>query len=489
MDEVRPFVSYLLTALLGTSMVVCLSCKDATTVNDVTGLNSVKVSDIVRPTSEREIIEAVHDAKKRQLTISIGGARHSQGQQTARTNTLFLDMTGYKRIVHINAQEQTIRVQAGATWKDVQDSTAPLGLSPRVQQASNIFTIGGSLSVNIHGWDPRFRPFIDTVESFSLIDSSGQVQEVSRHNNRELFQATIGGYGLFGVVSEVTIKLCPNHVLEKNVVEIPLKDYPSYYRNNVLEHSNVELHYARPDISANTLFTTALVSTFSANSDDALKELNLPDEKNTFRNFWIFQLSRYLRIPGLFDIGKPLRWRLQKKFADVPGKTTVISRSRAMRPEIQFALLPSGFFHTDILQEYFVPFDSLLPFMDRLKKIVRTNNINLLSVTIRPIHQDKESLLPYAQFDGFAIVLYVNLLTTPGGFFSNRWGEGRARQWTKELVDAVMQLKGTFYLPYQRYATREQVHAVYPQFSKLNKLKSKYDPGDLFMNQFYSTYR
>jgi FAD/FMN-containing dehydrogenase len=54
-------------------------------------------------------------------------------------------------------------------------------------QSSNIFSVGGSLSSNIHGRDPRFGTIVDTIESFRLITFEGKILEISRQENSELF--------------------------------------------------------------------------------------------------------------------------------------------------------------------------------------------------------------------------------------------------------------------------------------------------------------
>ena len=47
-------------------------------------------------------------------------------------------------------------------------------------QSQNIFTVGGSLSVNVHGRDIRHEALIDTVDSFRLLMADGTVRNVSR---------------------------------------------------------------------------------------------------------------------------------------------------------------------------------------------------------------------------------------------------------------------------------------------------------------------
>ena len=88
------------------------------TVNDVTQLNPIAVERIVEPKSVEEIgrLVAGHGGP-----ISIGGGRFSQGGQTACTGCLFLDMKGMNRVLNLDQQAKTITVEAGATWRQLQE--------------------------------------------------------------------------------------------------------------------------------------------------------------------------------------------------------------------------------------------------------------------------------------------------------------------------------------------------------------------------------
>lgn len=48
--------------------------------------------------------------------------------------------------------------------------------------------------------------------------------------------------------------------------------------------------------------------------------------------------------------------------------------------------------------------------------------------------------------------------------------------------------KGCYDLPYRLHATREQFHRACPQAEEFFGLKRRYDPEELFQNQFYLKY-
>ena len=137
---------------------------------------------------------------------------------------------------------------------------------------------------------------------------------------------------------------------------------------------------------------------------------------------------------------------------------------------------------TDILQEYFVPFDRMPEFVDSLRAIVLRNRANLLNVTIRTVHRDSITALPYAKQDMFGLVLYFNVR------FNNRDNEVLQKT-TSDLIDAAAASGGTFYLPYQLFYSKEQLRRAYPEIDEFFAAKRRYDSAGLFTNKFYERYK
>ena len=136
---------------------------------------------------------------------------------------------------------------------------------------------------------------------------------------------------------------------------------------------------------------------------------------------------------------------------------------------------------TDILQEYFVAYDRMPEFVDRLRSVVQRNKTNLLNVTIRIVHKDDVSALPYAKEDMFAFVLYFNV------GFDTRDNE-ILKKTTSDLIDATQLLGGTYYLPYQLFYSKEQLRKSYPEIDNFFAEKRRYDQDELFSNKFYEKY-
>src|SRR6185295_5891028 len=176
------------------------------------------------------------------------GSHHSQGGQTYTTGGVQFDMRGFRKVLAIDTVAQTITVESGATWDEVQRALAPVGLAIKVMQSSNIFTVGGTLSANAHGRDLDVMQVVSVVERFYLILAEGSVVEVSRSENPELFALVIGGYGMYGVILDVTLKVTRDELYEQRAASVDYKDFPAYFRDNVQADTGVVFMLVRPSI-------------------------------------------------------------------------------------------------------------------------------------------------------------------------------------------------------------------------------------------------
>ena len=446
-----------------------------TKINDVSRLNETVVSEIRRPVNEQDIGQAIRDGMATSKKVSIAGRKHSQGGHIMADDAIVLDMTGFNKIIGLNPEKTVLKVQSGATWAQIQDYLNAYGLSVKVQQSSNIFTVGGSLSANVHGRDPRYGSIIDTVRSFRLVAADGRAITASRTENSELFSLVIGGYGLFGVITEVELDVIKNSTLKKSTVTMNCNAYPAFLKKDVWNNPDIEIHYARPDITRQNFMKECLVTSYAriADSQDNLQPLI--EEKLVDGAKWLLDMSRKS------DVGKSARWFIQESLLDEAGAPEIISRNNAMRPPVKF-LDYVGKSDTDILQEYFVPLNNSVQFMDDLRQIVIDNNINVLSVTLRAARKDTESFMPYAAQDSIAFVLYINHGT-------DKASVDIARSWTRKLIDSTLRNEGTYYLTYANYATLDQLKKAYPATDQFFTKKEFYDPASLFMNKFYEQYK
>lgn len=131
----------------------------------------------VVPNSVEEIIETIKHAKDQNRKISIKGVGYAQGKQTLPPNDcdICIDLDRFKKI-EIDPKSKQATVGAGVRWRDLQEKADKHGLAILVQQASNVFSIGGSVGgANCHGWDHRWGSVGNTILSMQVVKPSGEV--------------------------------------------------------------------------------------------------------------------------------------------------------------------------------------------------------------------------------------------------------------------------------------------------------------------------
>lgn len=453
-------------------------------INDASCLNHTPIYGVALIQSEEDVKKALQFARDNDLSITSAGQRHSMGGQSFKRNGLVLDMRALNAIT-IDAQNKVATVQSGATWEQVQRTIDPLGLSVKAMQSINIFTIGGTLSVNAHGIAHHPGSVASTVRSVRVMRSDGTIVTASATENTDLFHHVIGGYGLFGVILEAEFDLVDNEIYAWDTQYLSYTDFPAYFKNHIQQNPDIGLFFARLSVSPYSYLSETAVHTFTrTTSVDPLPLLQ------TVEPAWVQRLVFNLSKTG--STGRWVRWFLEKNA--VKKLAPCVTRNNAMRDSQECLLarnhamfdsmpyLKNGLRDTDILQEYFVPLDALPSFVDRLKEIVGKNNVNLLNATIRYVEKDTITALPYAKEDMFGMVLYFNQKLT-------KEDSEKLQIATRELVDAAIQQKGTFYLPYQLYYSREQLRLAYPEIDAFYTMKNNIDPDELFTNTWFEKYK
>lgn len=453
--------------------------KDPTLITDVARLMPIKVRRVDTHNNIDDFKKVLSEAREKKLKVSISGSKHSQGGHTYYKDAIVLDMSSFNKILSLDKENKVLRVQSGAKWSDVQQYINPYGLAVKTMQSSNVFTIGGTLSANAHGRDLDITSVVDTVESFRLLTADGEIINVSRTENPELFKLVIGGYGLFGIILDVDIRLTDDDVYEQKSTIVSYNDFPEYFEKSIQTNPDIKMMLARPSIASKTFLDEIVVATWHKTDKTRNDIFELTEESNVIRDKFFFGLSRK------YGWAKDLRWYLQKKIELGVDDERIMSRTNAMRPP----LAPLEFLdyystsNTDIVQEYFIPTRNFVPFIDDLKKILLENKMNVISFTVRYIKANNEIYMPYApNEDAFAVIQMSNVGLSEKD-------QAKAEKATQKIVDAAVKNSGTYYLTYQLYPTKEQMRKAYPNADLFFQKKLDYDPNEIFVNNFYEKYK
>jgi FAD/FMN-containing dehydrogenase len=446
-------------------------------VDDMSRLNKTHVAEVWDipddPTeAEQQLRDLLHRAQRDHLHVSIAGARHSMGGHTIYPEGVYLNMLPFKRM-DLDADRKILHVGAGARWADVIAFLDPKGFSVSIMQATHNFSVGGSLSVNCHGWQHERSPIASSVESFRLMKAGGEIVRCSREENAELFRLTLGGYGLFGVILDVDLRVVPNAAyFPEAPLVVPTQEYVRRFREQVKQYGDVTMAIGRLDIDPDSkVFLHKAVITLFRPTAKPIPALKSPGYGTLRREALLAEIGS--------DAGKHMRWDLELA-AGEKIKHQVFSRNQLLNEDAELFQGHKAE-STEILHEYFIPAQAFERFLEQVRVIVPRHQGDLLHVTIRDVNRDRDIWLNYAAQDMFAFVMLFSQTR-------NDDGEKRMEAMTRELIDAALASEGTFYLPYRLHATPEQFHRAYPMGRAFFEKKRQYDPDELYQNQFYVKY-
>jgi len=453
-------------------------------VNDVhSQLNRTRVRELLTPRTSEELAQIVRSASRKALPISVSGCRHSMGGQQFATDGICIDSRSLNRVISFDRELGLIEAEAGIQWPDLirnyleaqRDTVRPWGIAQK-QTGADTFTLGGSLSSNVHGRGLVMKPLISNVEAFTLIDGDGKTVRCSRTENGELFRLAIGGYGLFGMMNTVTLRLVPRQKLRRVVALIEAKDLARRFEERIAQ----KFIYGDFQFSVDEKSPDFLQRGVFSCYEPIDEQEPIAAEKTLRDDDWL----DLLRL-GYTDRAKAFK-RYSDYYLSTNGQTywSDTNQLSAYLPNYAQKLREQlgGEESSLIITEIYVPRVALADFLEQAAELLRSNGTLVIYGTVRLIEKDDESFLAWAK-ESYACVIF-NLLTphTSAGM------EASARSF-RGLIDLAIARHGSYYLTYHRFARRGQVVACYPQFGKFLDLKKKFDSAERFQSDWYRHYR
>ena len=461
-------------------------------VNDIhSQLNPTRVREVVAVSSVSDVQRALRAAAASGHAVSIAGGRHAMGAQQFAEQSVMLDITRFNRVRAFDRARGIIEVEAGIMWPALVDYLLKAQREPQralseveewgiaqKQTGADRLTIGGALAANVHGRGLTMKPFVNDVESFELIDASGNARTCSRNENAELFRLAIGGYGLFGVISTVKLRLIPRQKIRRVVEVRSIDDLPAAFGQRIADGFMFGDFQFSVDERSDDFLRRGVFSCYGpvdAGTPMPAEQRELVDEDwhallllaHTNKSTAFEQYSKYY-----LSTSGQLYW------SDTHQMSTYLDDYH-LRLDKQLGATDRA---TEMITEIYVPRPALPSFMAEVAASFRKNGVPIVYGTVRLIEQDDESFLAWAKQPYACIIFNLHVVHTPAGM-------ERAGQAFRDLIDMGIKRGGRYYLTYHRHARRDQVEACYPQLPEFLRLKRKYDPQERFQSEWYRHYK
>lgn len=155
------------------------------------------------PRTEAELRQRV---QQKETVIARGNGRAYGDSAIGTPETLH--MRHFNRMISFDTEQGVLVAEAGVLLGDVISAFLPRGWFPMVTPGTKFVTLGGLIAVDAHGknhhCDGSFGACVDWID---IMDGEGVVHRASRDDNSDLFNWTVGGMGLTGIILRCAIRL------------------------------------------------------------------------------------------------------------------------------------------------------------------------------------------------------------------------------------------------------------------------------------------
>lgn len=443
------------------------------------GVNS-GLSYVYRPSTAEALHDTLALARRSGRTVGLRGGGNSYGDAAMNSENIVIDLRRMNRILDWNPATGRIRLEPGVTLSELWQYILEDGWWPPVATGTSYTTMGGCAAMNVHGKNAyQVGPIGDHVIEFDLMLPSGETITCDHEENRDVFYAAIGGFGMLGIFTSLTMQMkrVYSGLLEvETTVRADLGEMFSYFNENV-DHSDYIVGWI------DSLAAGKAVGRGDAHRANYLPRGGDPNPAQTMR-----PENQHLG-PSLFGVmPRSIMWLFMRPMMRNPGMQ-LINRGKYLagslggakgyrQPHAQFHFLldyipdwkrayePGGL----IQYQPFIPKETAYDaFAEILALCQRRGLPNYLTVLKR--HRPDDFLMSYA-VDGFSMAMDFRVTN-----------ENRRRMvWlAREMDEIVLRAGGRFYFA-KDSTVRPEVAEAYlgaERISRFRELKRRCDPEGL----------
>ena len=455
-------------------------------VNDLhSQLNATRVDAIVKPRTVEELQSEVMSAGGAGRSVCVAGGRHAMGGQQFGDAAVLIDTRALNRFLSLDAETGVIDVEAGIQWPELlkqlaaaqEGHTNQWGIYQK-QTGADRFSIGGALACNAHGRGLTLKPIVQQVDSFDLLDATGDIRSCSRTLNENLFRLVIGGYGLFGIVTRVRLKLRPRTKVRRVVALGETADIIERFEERIRGGYLYGDYQFATDQTRDSFLRRGVFSCYEPVSAET--PLTSSPARFSPEDWARLTFYSHTRKRLAFDVysQRYLKTSGQVYWADSQLAASYVDNYHELLDKATGAQVKA----TEMISEIYVERPRLAAFMDDAARMLGERRANVIYGTVRLIEQDNETFLAWARKPYACVIFNLHVVHTPEGIAS-------AADAFRALIDLGIQHDGSYYLTYHRWARRDQVERCYPQMSEFLSLKRRHDSGELFQSNWYRHYR
>lgn len=448
-------------------------------VNDIhSELSQTTVSSVIRPRNAAEVRGIIQSVAASGQSLSIAGARHSMGGQQFLADSVLVDTSRLSQIHELDSTKGIVRVQAGCRWPELirwleaNQKGTDIWTIQQKQTGADRLSLGGAVSSNIHSRGLKMKPFVNDIEAVHIFDVAGDHVRVDREH--PLWKFVVGGYGLFGFIESVEMRLVKRHKIRRRVEIHRMDGLMDRFNQRITDGFEFGDFQFAIDTTSDDFLNAGVFSCYEPVPDSETVAAN---PKDIPRGAWHY-------IIGLAHTNKSEAYRIYSDFYMKTDGQIYWSDRHQLTPYLDGYHRKFDRRHrtkckgSEMITELYVPRESLEDFISECRTSLRNLGANVIYGTIRLVEAEDETFLRWAKDDWACIIFNLHVDHDASGI-------ERAKNEFRTLIDIAQSFGGSFYLTYHPWATKSQIELSYPQMREFFSEKLRFDPNEVFQSNWY----
>ncbi len=441
---------------------------------------------VYRPVSLEQLQATYQQARQSGRSIGLRGTGNSYGDATLNSNNITLDMSRMNRILDWNPESGRIQVEPGVSIQRLWEYTIEDGWWPTVVPGTSRPTIGGCAGMNVHGKNAwKVGTIGDHIYEFDLMLPSGQIVTCNREHNSDLFYSAIGGFGMLGTFTSLTLNLKRVYSGLINVEAIASANLKEMFD---------QFHELLPKSDYLVGWIDAFAGGKSLGRGQIHKANYLAPGEDPYPEQTLRVSNQHLGDSLFGILPRSIMWRLMRPFMNNLGaRLTNMGKyyfsdfkdgSKFQESHVAFHFLldyvpnwKKAYGSSGLIQyQSFIPVETALDAYSEMLELCRRRGLqNYLTVLKR--HRPDDFLITHG-LDGFSLAM---------DFRITKSRRPKIVKLTRDLDQIVLEAGGRFYFAKDSTLRPEVVAAYLGQESvqRFLQLKEKYDPEQLLQTNLW----
>jgi alditol oxidase len=167
-------------------------------------------------------LEQVQNYVRKQSKLKVLGTRHCFNNIADSTDSL-LSLKSMDEVIALDSAAHTVTVNAGMTYGRLCPYLDSKGFALHNLASLPHISVAGACSTATHGSGEKNGNLATAASALEMVTAAGELVELSRKRDGEVFRGAVVGLGSLGVITKITLDIQPTYMMRQYVYEnLPL---------------------------------------------------------------------------------------------------------------------------------------------------------------------------------------------------------------------------------------------------------------------------